>query len=173
MTRYSITMFFLLLIHLAYGQNEVIGLKQYKISFVLPSDWIIIQEIPNPANNNLYFLRIKTLRNNSYHDYINVVIRIDNCKTEFLKDKMNDRGVIKLDSVIIDGKIGTRIFGENIGVIDENSTSKIFVYSIDWSIQLKINQFLSIMGTYFSESKSELEQLKTELVSGIQLIKFN
>ena len=78
-------MFFLLLIHLAYGQNEVIGLKQYKISFVLPSDWIIIQEIPNPANNNLYFLRIKTLRNNSYHDYINVVIRIDNCKTEFLK----------------------------------------------------------------------------------------
>ena len=162
---------FLLFSNLTYGQIEIEGLKKYNISFMLPIDWINTQEIVNSGNNNIYFLRIQKKLDTHERKYLNIVIRIDITKKEFLESKMSDKGVVKIDSIDISGHKVKRLFGENIGVIGELNTEKNFDYSIDWSIRLGNDKFLSIMGSYYADNEYEREQLKIELISFIGLIK--
>jgi len=168
---YYLMITFLLFSNLTYAQFEIEGLKKYNITFMLPNDWINKQEIVNQEYNNIYFLRIQKKMDTHERKYLNIVIRIDISNKEFLESKMSDKGVVKIDSIDISGHKVKRLFGENIGVIDELNTGKIFDYSIYWSIRLGNDKFLSIMGSYYADNENEREQLKIELISIVGLIK--
>lgn len=154
---------FLLFSILTYGQRDIEGLKEFGIALKIPVDWQIVEEINQTNNQNLYFLRLSKIINSDERKYMNALLRIDISERPFLKDKMSDNGITAIDTICLNLQQCIRIYGKNIGVIDDSGSGKIFDYSIDWSIPLTDNRYLSIMSNFFSEDNDELKQFEQEV----------